>query len=142
VERKWTLTELVEDITQAIAVMEGYYRPGTIARRLRNPGNVRAWRDARGVPYPTQRGYVDFLEWARSLGLSESDAEREGWRVLRTLVRQYVTGRYTGGRSPTLLEMMSSYAPAADGNRPAEYASFISRRTGIPVDVPLATLAS
>ena len=70
-----TRQELIERVAQAIAEKEGFYLTEAQAKRRRirypsraqrnaNPGNVRAWRDARGKRYPTDGGYVDFLAWA------------------------------------------------------------------------------
>ncbi|MFN3327019.1 MAG: hypothetical protein ACK5AZ_26295 [Bryobacteraceae bacterium] len=99
-----TRTELIDKIAKAIAEMEGFYvnaaKP-TLAQRNANPGNIRQCRDARGRPYPTHRGYVDFVAWAseRFPGASREEMSRraieEGWRILRVLVGQYLDGKYT-----------------------------------------------
>lgn len=147
--------ELIDRIARAIAHMEGFYvtadeaerrgiRWPTVAQRLCNPGNIRRWANRAGIEYPRSNGYVDFLAWARLRHPSmQPDKLREvalaeGWRVLRTLVDQYVQGRYHGGSSPSLLQMFERYAPASDKNKPREYAEFVARRLGIPPDVPLA----
>jgi hypothetical protein len=146
-----TRQELIEKIARAIAVMEGYYattaKP-TLAQRNANPGNIRQWRDARGRPYPTHRGYVDFVAWAseRFPGASREEMSRqaieEGWRILRVLVGQYLDGKYTQGKPPTLEEMFRVYAPSADGNHPANYARFVARKIGAPPDQRLIDLVT
>lgn len=146
-----TRAELIEKIARAIAEMEGFYvtaaKP-TLAQRNANPGNIRLWRDARGRPYPTHRGYVDFVAWAseRFPGASHEEISRraleEGWRILRVLVGQYIDGRYTGGRTPTIEEMFRVYAPAADGNDPAGYARFVASRLGARPDQRLIDLVT
>ena len=135
-----TKQELIEQIAQAIAEMEGFYRTAaqpTLAQRNANPGNIRRWRDSRGTPYPTSNGYVDFVAWAseRFPGASREEMSRraieEGWRVLRVLIGQYLDGRYTQGKPPTVEEMFRIYAPSADGNDPAGYARFVAAKLGL-----------
>ncbi len=150
---------LVEAIARAIAEMEGFYvtaaaakargsRYPTLAQRQANPGNVRQWRDRAGRPYPTAHGYVDFVAWAseRFAGASYEEISRmaleEGWRVLRVLVDQYLGGRYTQGKPPTLEEMFRAYAPATDGNSPAAYARFVAAKLGVRPDVRLLDLVT
>jgi hypothetical protein len=146
-----TRAELIEKIARAIAEMEGFYvtsaKP-TLAQRNANPGNIRQWRDARGRPYPTHRGYVDFVAWAseRFPGLSREEMSRraleEGWRILRVLVGQYLDGKYTQGKPPTAEEMFRVYAPSADGNDPAGYARFVAGRLGARPDQRLIDLVT
>ena len=154
-----TRKELIERIAQAIAEKEGFYLTEAQAskRRIRypsrpqrnaNPGNVRTWRDARGKRYPTDGGYVDFVAWAsaRYPGLAgETMAQKaleEGWRVLRVLVGQYIDGRYTEGKAPSLIEMLRVYAPGTDGNDPEGYARFVAAKLGVDVHQPLIALTT
>lgn len=152
-----TRQELIEGIAQAIAEKEGFYlseaqasmrriRYPSRAQRNANPGNVRTWRDARGKRYPTDGGYVDFVAWAsaRYPGISDEllsqKAIEEGWRVLRVLVGQYIDGRYTEGKPPSLIEMFRVYAPGADGNDPEVYARFVAGKLGVDAHQPLIAL--
>ncbi len=146
-----TRAELIEKIARAIAEMEGFYATAakpTLAQRNANPGNIRAWRDAKRRPYPTSGGYVDFVAWAseRFPGVSREEMSRraleEGWRILRVLVGQYLDGRYTGGQPPTMEEMFRVYAPAADGNEPAGYARFVAAKLGARPDQRLLDLVT
>ena len=146
-----TREELIGHIARAIAEMEGFYATAanpTLAQRNANPGNIRQWRDARGRPYPTHRGYVDFVAWAseRFPGASRKELSRqaieEGWRILRVLVGHYLDGRYTGGQPPTIEEMFRVYAPAADGNDPAGYARFVAAKLGVRPDQRLTNLVT
>lgn len=136
--------EMIEKISQAIATMEGFYKPDSLSEQQLNPGNIRQW-SAQGRPYPRRRGYVDFREWAMkkleaekggTLSPAEirSKGEAEGWRVLRALVGQYLEGRYTNNRSPSLYEMFGLYAPDRDGNHSRRYAEFVGSRMGIAPD--------
>ena len=146
-----TRAELTAKIARAIAEMEGFFvtaaKP-TLAQRNANPGNIRAWRDARGRPYPTHRGYVDFVAWAseRFPGLSREEMSRraleEGWRILRVIIGQYLDGRYTGGRPPTIEEMFRVYAPAEDSNDTAGYARFVAAQLGVRPDQRLLDLVT
>jgi hypothetical protein len=146
-----TRQELIENIAQAIAEMEGFYRSAaqpTLAQRNANPGNLRQWRDRSGKPYPTSKGYVDFVAWAseRFPGASREEMSRraleEGWRVLRVLIGQYLDGRYTQGKPPTVDEMFCVYAPSGDGNHPANYARFVARKLGARPDQRLLDLVT
>jgi hypothetical protein len=140
--------ELLDKLARAIAENEGFFvtEAQAKARKMRfptraqinaNPGNLRTWRDAKGRPYPTSGGYVDFVAWAseRFPGAAREEmshrALQEGWRILRVLAGQYIDGRYTGGKPPTVEEMFRTYAPASDGNDPAGYARFVARRLGV-----------
>ena len=146
-----TRAELIDKIARAIAEMEGFYvtaaKP-TLAQRNAKPGNIRQGRDARGRPYPTYRGYVDFVAWAseRFPGASREEMSRraieEGWRILRVLVGQYLDGKYTQGKPPTVEEMFRVYAPSADGNHPASYARFVASRLGVRPDQRLIDLVT
>jgi hypothetical protein len=152
-----TRKELTERIAQAIAEKEGFYLSEAQARKRRirylsraqrnaNPGNVRTWRDARGKRYPTDGGYVDFVAWAsaRYPGLAgealTQKAVEEGWRVLCVLVGQYIDGRYTDGKPPSLIKMFRVYAPGADGNDPEIYARFVAGELGVDTHRPLVGL--
>lgn len=146
-----TRLELIEKIARAIAEMEGFYVTAThptLAQRNANPGNLRQWRDQRGRVYPTHRGYVDFVAWAstRFPGASREEMSRraidEGWRILRVLVGQYLDGRYTQGRPPTVAEMFRVYAPSADGNHPTNYARFVAGKIGARPDQRLLDLVT
>jgi len=154
-----TRAELIDRLARAIAEMEGFFvsEPQARARKIRyptlaqinaNPGNLRQWRDSRGLPYPTSNGYVDFVAWAseRFPGVSREELSRraleEGWRVLRVLIGQYLDGRYTQGRPPTCEEMFRAYAPSSDGNHPANYARFVAGRLGVRPDQPLLDLVT
>lgn len=146
-----TRQELIERIARAIAEMEGFYLTAahpTIAQRNANPGNIRQWRDAKRLAYPTQGGYVDFVAWAsdRLPGASREEMSQraidEGWRILRVLVGQYLDGRYTRGRPPTAEEMFRVYAPSADGNHPAGYARFVAGKLGVRPDQRLIDLVT
>ena len=154
-----TREELIQKLARAIAEKEGFFvteaqakarkmQCPTRAQRNANPGNIRAWRDAKRRPYPADGGYVDFVAWAsaRFPGVSREEVSRqaleEGWRILRVLVGQYIDGRYTDGKPPTIDGMFRVYAPASDGNDPAGYARFVANRLGVRTDQRLAGLVT
>ncbi|MCW5976712.1 MAG: hypothetical protein KIT09_01480 [Bryobacteraceae bacterium] len=154
-----TRMELIQKLARAIAEKEGFFVTEaqakarkipypTRAQRNANPGNIRAWRDAKRRPYPISGGYVDFVTWAseRFPGVSREEMSRraleEGWRILRVLVGQYLDGRYTSGQAPTIEEMFRVYAPAADGNDPAGYARFVAAKLGVRPDQRLLDLVT
>jgi hypothetical protein len=142
-----TFYQLTDRLARAIAEYEGFYKPGSLAQRNANPGNVRDWRVG-STPYPKRQGYVDFVRWAatRNAGAPLTDiyrrAEAEGWRVLKVLVSQYLLGKYHG-ETPTLRQFFAKYAPAKDGNEPEAYAKFVARKLGLSdldLDVALTAL--
>ena len=154
-----TRQELLDKLAPAIAENEGFFvtEAQAKARKIRfptraqinaNPGNLRAWRDAKGRPYPTSGGYVDFVAWAseRFPGASREEMSRraleEGWRILHVLAGQYIDGRYTGGKPPTVEEMFRTYAPASDGNDPVGYARFVAGKLGAQPDQRLVDLVT
>lgn len=163
-----TRSELIDAIARAIAEKEGFFvteedarrrgiRYPTRAQRNANPGNIRLWRDDRGRWYPTDagigphgrpRGYADLVAWAseRFPGVSREELSRraleEGWRILHALVGQYIEGRYTDGKPPTIAEMFQRYAPVDDSNDPDGYAAFVARRLGVAPSTRLVDLVT
>jgi len=144
-----TLESLIDQLAKAIALMEGFFvtpkqakqrgiKYPTRAQRNANPGNIRRWRNSKYGEYPRdEEGYVNFNAWANENGLPESRALQEGWRVLRTVVKQYIDGVYHGGKSPTLYEFFERYAPSKDKNDPKAYAEKVASILKIPPDKPL-----
>lgn len=113
---------IIDSLAKAIAEMEGFTSGASkIARENNNPGNIRFWHDS----LPMNKGFTKF---------PNLDA---GWNALNKLIGDYIKGRYTGGKSPTLEEFFAKYAPGSDGNNPVKYAQYVSGRTGIPLGVPL-----
>lgn len=149
-----TRDDLVKAVTRAISIVEGFEVTEqeakergitfpTLPQRLYNPGDVRSWRH-NGVQYPEQDGYVDFLAWAKLQTCKQPQIEAlaEGWRVLTELANQYIDGHYTMCVPPTLVQMLSVYAPACDKNDPGSYSRTVASIVGIPADVPLRSLVT
>ncbi|MHA2642887.1 MAG: hypothetical protein V2G41_09595 [bacterium JZ-2024 1] len=133
---------IINAIAQAIAEFEGFFvsksearrkgiRYPTRAQRNANPGNVRAWHSADGKPYPVSGGYVDFYAWARAKNLEDKDAIREGWRVLKKLIENYINRGYS------LREFFERYAPAVDNNDPQKYAEYVAIKSKLNIDKPV-----
>ncbi len=115
---------LIDNLAAAIARYEGFYKPGSLAQRNNNPGNLRSWGD-----YPVVDGYVRF-----------PDAET-GWRALRRQVELNIARglnlyEFFGGKPG----VYPGYAPAADGNQPRTYAATVAGWLGISADQPLKTV--
>jgi len=107
---------------EAIATQEGYYKPGSIAERHRNPGNLRSWG-----PLPVERGFVVF------------PSEDAGFEALQQQIRKNIK------RGLTLYEFFggkpgvyAGYAPDSDGNHSKRYAEFVAARLGIKPGIPIA----
>ena len=124
-----SITELQARIAVAISEMEGYTKDGSLAQRNHNPGNLRWWPGTRNVD-----GYAFFA------------TPQDGWRALRRQVLTNVNRGLTlltffAGQRDEHGEVIKGgyhgYAPRADGNYPLQYAHFVAKRVGIPVDVPL-----
>jgi len=118
---------LIDDLAQAIATFEGYFKPGTVAARNNNPGNLRAGPRAIGKD---ERGYAIYA------------TPEDGWADLKRQIELNIS------RGLSLREFFAGkpgvypgYAPAADQNQPERYAAFVSERVGIPMDVPLVSLS-
>lgn len=117
---------LPDSISQAIAHMEGFYSPGTIAQRQNNPGNLRSWGT-----YPVVNGYVQFPDAAA------------GWSALNQQVNLNISRGLTlqeffGGKPG----VYDGYAPSADANNPKSYAQYVAGQVGIDPTVPLSQLGS
>lgn len=100
-----------------IAVFEGFFKPGTVARRNNNPGNLRRWGDR-----PIRDGFAVF------------DTPFQGFNALLRQVSLNIN------RDLTLREFFAGkpgvypgYAPAEDDNDPLGYARWISDKTNIPL---------
>lgn len=113
---------LIDDLATAIATFEGFFKPGSVAQRNNNPGNIRSWGSA-----PQAGGYAVF------------DSADAGWAALKRQIALNV------GRGLTLREFFAGkpgvyagYSPAADANDPNGYAQWVAARLGISVDAPLA----
>ncbi len=116
--------DLVDKIAEAIARMEGYFQPGSLAQRNNNPGNLRSWGSR-----PIVDGYAKF------------ETPEAGWAALKQQIRRNID------RGLNLLEFFSGkpgvyggYSPAADRNDPVNYARFVARQAGIDVTTPLKDL--
>jgi hypothetical protein len=114
-------TPLVLGMAQAIAQMEGFNTPGSIAQRNNNPGNLRSWPGA-----GTASGYAAF------------GSITDGWNALYSQIETNI------GRSLTMNEFFAGkpgvyagYSPSADGNQPAQYAAFVASAVGVDPNTPL-----
>jgi hypothetical protein len=115
----------VDTVAQAIAQMEGYNTPGTLAARNLNPGNLRSGPGQTG----TSGGFAVF---------PSADA---GWAALDNQIN------LNASKGLTLNEFFAGkpgvyagYAPSSDSNNPAGYAAFVASQTGADPNVPLSSL--
>lgn len=112
----------IDDLAQSIARFEGFFQPGSLAERNRNPGNLRTWGNL-----PTSGGYVVF------------PTPEAGWAALRRQVGLNID------RGLTLEEFFAGkpgvyggYAPAIDRNQPENYAAVVAGWLGIDTTTTLA----
>lgn len=104
-------------LISAIATQEGFFLNGSLPRRDNNPG------DLRNAPWLIHPVVVK--------GFWEAASLQEGLAGLYHQVALDIA------RGWTLEQLISSWAPASDGNRTSEYISETARRVGIPSNVPL-----
>ncbi|HCD5205729.1 TPA: hypothetical protein NBT52_004354 [Klebsiella pneumoniae] len=82
----------------------------TLADRNNNPGNIR----------PVGGG-----------GFRAFGSALEGWEAMKNQLMRYFTGKTTGRRLQTIMDIVSTWAPAADNNDPAKYARDIAGWMGV-----------
>lgn len=118
----WIYKYFVYLISVWIAFYEGYWKPGSVASRNNNPGNLRRWGDR-----PIEDGFAVFPDPGAGFYALTRQVEKNIERGLT--LEEFFAGRQ--GVYP-------GYAPSADDNDPLSYARFISRKTGIPVaNIPI-----
>lgn len=83
---------------------------GTVADRNNNPGNIR----------PVGGG-----------GFRAFGSALEGWEAMKNQLMRYFTGKTTGRRLQTIMDIVSTWAPAADNNDPAKYARDVAGWMGV-----------
>ncbi|HDG7741790.1 TPA: hypothetical protein PCJ00_002177 [Klebsiella quasipneumoniae] len=82
----------------------------TLADRNNNPGNIRPVGGG---------GYRTFENALR------------GWTAMKNQLMRYFTGKTTGRRLQTIMDIVSTWAPAADNNDPAKYARDVAGWMGV-----------
>ncbi|MEB7825794.1 hypothetical protein NGK27_00600 [Klebsiella quasipneumoniae] len=82
----------------------------TLADRNNNPGNIR----------PVGGG-----------GFRAFGSALEGWEAMKNQLMRYFTGKTTGRRLQTIMDIVSTWAPAADKNDPAKYARDVAGWMGV-----------
>ncbi|VGF66661.1 bacteriophage protein [Klebsiella pneumoniae] len=82
----------------------------TLADRNNNPGNIR----------PVGGG-----------GFRAFGSALEGWEAMKNQLMRYFTGKTTGRPLQTIMDIVSTWAPAADNNDPAKYARDVAGWMGV-----------
>ncbi|HCN5034613.1 TPA: hypothetical protein N6W84_000704 [Escherichia coli] len=88
----------------------------TLADRNNNPGNIR----------PVGGG-----------GFRAFGSALEGWEAMKNQLMRYFTGKTTGRRLQTIMDIVSTWAPAADNNDPAKYARDVAGWMGVSTTAAL-----
>lgn len=83
---------------------------GTIADQYNNPGNIRP---------------------VGGEGFRHFGSSQEGWNAMRNQLLRYYTGKTTGKPLRTIEDIIKTWAPAADKNKPKEYARIVARWMGV-----------
>ncbi len=108
----------LDNITEAIARFEGYYKPGSVAQRTNNPGNV-------GTFGGNVASYTN---------------EGDGW----TALQNWVTNHAAENPSMTFTQMMDQYLTGSingtpgPNQDPAGYANFIADYVGVDPSTPVS----
>lgn len=116
------------DVVNAIQKFEGYFPPsaqrptGSVSYRNNNPGNIRP--PGEGLANGENEGYCTYATY--------TDGFLDCVRLIQNRKSEHPTW--------TLADFFESYAPAADGNSPAEYAGFVSGLVGAPATMTLSEL--
>lgn len=90
----------------------GWYEhnQNTLADRNNNPGNIR----------PVGGG-----------GFRNFGSALEGWAAMKNQLMRYFTGKTTGRRLQTIMDIVSTWAPAGDNNDPQQYARQVAGWMGV-----------
>ncbi|HBQ8836914.1 TPA: hypothetical protein L9S33_000487 [Klebsiella pneumoniae] len=88
----------------------------TLADRNNNPGNIR----------PVGGG-----------GFRTFGSALEGWEAMKNQLMRYFTGKTTGRRLQTIMDIVSTWAPAGDNNDPQLYAKQVAGWMGVSPDAVL-----
>ena len=118
------MSDLVTSLATAIAQFEGFFKPGTVAQRNNNPGNLRSGAGQIGTD---AGGYAIFPD------------PTTGWAALDHQVtvninRGLTLQQFIGGKPG----VYPGYAPSADNNNVTSYVSFLSGKLGLSPDTVLS----
>lgn len=109
---------LTDQLANAIAQFEGYWKPNSRAQRNNNPGNLRAGPRAIGKD---SGGYAMYR------------TEADGWADL------YRQIDLDAGRGLSLQSFIAKYGPPSENNT-SSYLSFVAGQLGVSPDTRLADL--
>lgn len=115
---------LVESLSNAIARFEGYFVPGSVAQRNHNPGNLRSGPGAIGTD---PRGYAVFPDDETGFAALQN-------QVALNIGRGLTLNEFFGGKPG----VYPGYAPAADQNKPQQYAATVAGWLGIDPNAVLS----
>ncbi len=110
----------LEQLKQALATFEGYFKVGSVAQRNNNPGNLRYAGQAGAIP--DANNYAVF------------QTPEAGWAALQRQLMLYAS------RDMTISGMMQIYAPPSDNNPTKEYTAYIASQLGVPDTTKVADL--
>jgi hypothetical protein len=115
---------MVYRIALAIAEMEGYTKPDSVARRNNNPGNLRTWGN---------RPIVDGFAYFDNI---DSGAWALYQQIDKNIKRDLTLNEFFNGKPG----VYAGYAPRSDGNDPEAYARFVASK--LPGGTPNTRLPS
>ena len=118
-----SIDELITRFSEAIAYAEGYYVPGSRARRNNNPGNLTVDTIGKAVDMDGM-----FIVYANAI---------DGWNALKRQVELILTDLssiYTSDM--TLIEIAERYTTTEQ----SAWAHNVASKLGIPVNVPVSSL--
>jgi hypothetical protein len=120
---------VVDSLADAITTEEGFY-PGSLAWRNNNPGNL-VYANQAGAS-PGEGGFAKFSTAAAGRAALEAQINLDVTR-----------GADVNGNPVTdIAELISSWAPASQGNDTAAYISNVGTATGFDVTAPFESLSA
>jgi hypothetical protein len=121
-------SDFVSSFANAIARFEGYNVAGSLAQRNNNPGNLRSGPGQTGVD---ANGYAVFPDAATGFAALDN-------QISLNISRGLTLNQFFAGEPG----VYAGYAPSADANNPAQYASTVAGWLGVDPNTPLQDIAS
>ncbi len=116
-------------LASAIQTREGYY-PGSVSYQNNNPGNL-VYAGQPGAS-PGAGGFAQFSSYSAGYTALENQIQLDATRGTDV----------NGNPTTTVGQLVSSWAPASDGNDVAGYIASVTAQTGYSASDPLLSLGS
>ncbi len=115
-----TSTNGLDNITEAMARMEGFYKQGSLAQRTNNPGNVGTFGGNVASYSDVGDGWTTLQNWVTNHAAANPNM------TIRQMMGIYLTGSINGTPGPN--------------QDPVGYANFIANYAGVDPNTPVSAL--